>query len=1395
MIELETFSIKKTLLLLFVLPFTFFGQVTFNKIPLDKQLVARDISSNKGVVIIEGQVDNTATPYESIQVNVFRNGITYGSPHNQSLNFPSNLASFNFNINIDAELANYSFEIFGLKGGTSTLIKKVNDIVSGDVYIIEGQSNAVASIRDVNDSARDNESEFIRVFASGTVNIDKLIENETWNYGKGDVEQGTLGNVGQWGIKLARLILDSEQIPVAIFNGATGNRPISHFQRPVDYQSSLDSNYGRLFYRLEKTGLKDNVRAVFWSQGEATMGITTNEYKNEFMNLMSSWKSDYSNLKKFYIFQTKTHGLGSPIEEQMETREAQRQLAVENANVHIMATEALTSFNDAAFAHFVFTNGYETFADRIYRLVKRDFYSGNNGIDIESPMITDAYLTDGITLVIETSASSLSMDASTIDGFQLNNANGVSINSIGVNNNKIIFMLSGHPGLSASISYIGLDIGIVNGDFIRNSNNIELVCFNKFPIADRITSPMASTWDGTSWLPYAPNSSRDAIIEGNYDASDGNITAKSLMIKPGVELNFNKGTTNSVIVYGDLTIDGAFIIGDKESLLMLDDNAVIKGDITKNESSFPRAHTNDLTYWSSPISNADIATVFNGVRPSRIFYYDQSKSSASDPDNDPDGTYWDVWVVASGKMIPGVGIAAEGPMGETGVHKITFTGPPNNGKISVPLKGNFGDSDPQNDFNLVGNPYPSAMDIDLFLKGNSSVIDPTIYLWSHSTSSSGEDFTSSNYVAYNNLGGTTHSSGGVAIPHKNLGSAQGFFVRALNTGSIVFNNSMRERDEKSPFYPDKDGDGYTSNVDCDDNNAAVNPGVEEILYNGMDDDCNPTTPDMVDADGDGYAGNVDCDDTNPAINHGATDIPNNGIDEDCDGKDATEEEETCTSEISANLNLNPGKSENNTFRMETPSGIVDMNTLSDKGSDYTYKGDATSIKIRVKAKGSTLIVNGKEISLDKERNYEFSGTLSVSLKNTKKDKKGKSNGHWWISIEGKDVCFDRKDENCENIISANLNLYPKKSKKDMFTMVTPEGIIDMKDLLKEKGNYTFTGNASSVKIKVKTKGSSLIVNGKEIKIDKKHLYEFTGELSVSLTNSKKNKKGKKSKDYWWISIKGNDICIDLDKKTKNNDDDDDKDDKDKSNDTKYVSGKTDIVKAKSSSEQEDLIWLDLRTDRGGFNQILIGFTEKATNGIDKGYDALKMMVGNNPIDFYSIIENNKYIIQGLNRFSEDKTVSLGYKSNVYPRTLTISLNRVEGDLKDSEIYLEDNYLGITHELSKSDYEFSQKEAGEYSDRFTIKFVNGGLATLQTENIENNNTISLVRISNGYSVNSNRTISKVKVYDTLGRILHEVEPNRKEFLLTIDSVRYGSTILLLEMILDNGSRVVKKAISY
>ena len=79
-----------------------------------------------------------------------------------------------------------------------------------------------------------------------------------------------------------------------------GGQPISFFQAPTDYSSSTNSNYGRLYYRLTKNGLKNAVRGILWSQGEAdsfTNGLSTDQYKNAFINLKDAWYFRFHKLK------------------------------------------------------------------------------------------------------------------------------------------------------------------------------------------------------------------------------------------------------------------------------------------------------------------------------------------------------------------------------------------------------------------------------------------------------------------------------------------------------------------------------------------------------------------------------------------------------------------------------------------------------------------------------------------------------------------------------------------------------------------------------------------------------------------------------------------------------------------------------------------------------------------------------------------------------------------------------------------------------------------------------------------------------------------------------------------------------------------------------------------
>ena len=127
-----------------------------------------------------------------------------------------------------------------------------------------------------------------------------------------------------------------------------------------------------------------------------------------------------------------------------------------------------------------------------------------------------------------------------------------------------------------------------------------------------------------------------------------------------------------------------------------------------------------------------------------------------------------------------------------------FTGKPNNGLIN-----HSGIQIGISNINLIGNPYPSALDADEFITDNLSTITGTLYFWEHYSSNNTHVLSGyqGGYAARNLVGGVPPVSpvlisglgSSSRIPGRYIPVAQGYFVKGnLNGGQITFQNSQRK---------------------------------------------------------------------------------------------------------------------------------------------------------------------------------------------------------------------------------------------------------------------------------------------------------------------------------------------------------------------------------------------------------------------------------------------------------------------------------------------------------------------------------------------------------------------------------------------------------------------------
>ncbi|TDX08336.1 T9SS sorting signal type C domain-containing protein [Flavobacterium sp. S87F.05.LMB.W.Kidney.N] len=229
--------------------------------------------------------------------------------------------------------------------------------------------------------------------------------------------------------------------------------------------------------------------------------------------------------------------------------------------------------------------------------------------------------------------------------------------------------------------------------------------------------------------------------------------------------------------------------------------------------------------------------------------------------------------------------------------------------------------------------------------------------------------------------------------------------------------------------------------------------------------------------------------------------------------------------------------------------------------------------------------------------------------------------------------------------------------------------------------------------------------------------------------------------------------------------------------------------AKSSSNEQNRLWLNLSNTADAFKQLLIGYAEGATNSIDTNFDAVTI-AGNTFVDFYSINESKKLTVQGRALpFDNSDIVPLGYKTTV-ATNFTISIDHADGLFDDQAVYLEDKTTGTITDLRKSNYSFDSA-IGTFTDRFVLRYTS---KTLGTDDFENSESGVLVSVqSKVIKVNSTtENIKEVQIYNIGGQLIYTKNKiDLNEF--QISNLQSGNQVLLAKVILDNDHTVTKKII--
>jgi hypothetical protein len=355
------------------------------EMPQEGQFYARD-DTGQGTLHCKGVLGEKAG---EVFLRVFADGKRYAEVSQP----PGKDGSYSLAVELEAGLVTYRVEFGTRTAGVDTVLHRAGDIVCGDAYLIDGQSNALAT--DTREESPRVSNPWVRSY--GHPRFFQPGERENlWCKPVWKAEREHWAELGWWGMELAKRLMESQKVPIFIVNAARGGTRIDQHQRNDENPTDLDTIYGSMLWRVQAARLTHGIRAIIWHQGENDQGAAGPDggygwetYQRYFVEMSADWKRDFPNVSRYYVFQIWPNACSMGGGNGDMLREKQRTLPQLYSNLKILST---LDIKPPGPCHYPLA-GWSEFARLLQPLIERDFYGKQGNEPVTPANLEQAYYT------------------------------------------------------------------------------------------------------------------------------------------------------------------------------------------------------------------------------------------------------------------------------------------------------------------------------------------------------------------------------------------------------------------------------------------------------------------------------------------------------------------------------------------------------------------------------------------------------------------------------------------------------------------------------------------------------------------------------------------------------------------------------------------------------------------------------------------------------------------------------------------------------------------------------------------------------------------------------------------------------------------------------------------